>query len=258
MTVLDIGSVGPEVLKWETFLRGRNYLLDKEVDETYTAETKEATRKWQEATKRLVGDGRVGPKTLQVAQDFGYQVTPPNVGPEKPTTVRPLTYGEKVAKFGLIAVVPAPVPSNPEAVRITNGWSKNNIKTVVIPQLSSISSGPPRCEVLFHREGEEKLKALFVAWEKAGLLKNVLTWGGSWVPRYVRGSRTVLSSHAWGTAFDINAAWNGLGEVPALYGSKGCVRDLVGLALENGFWWGGWGWPGSNPNRLDGMHFELF
>jgi hypothetical protein len=61
-----------------------------------------------------------------------------------------------------------------------------------------------------------------------------------------------LSNHAYGSAFDINYAWNRLGQVPALVGEKGAVRELVTLAHKHGFYWGG-----HFNERLDGMHFEV-
>lgn len=68
----------------------------------------------------------------------------------------------------------------------------------------------------------------------------------------------VVVSNSWGTAIDINAAWNGLGQQPALVGHTGSVRELVSIAVEAGFYWGGWGF-GSDAyqGRLDGMHFEI-
>jgi hypothetical protein len=79
----------------------------------------------------------------------------------------------------------------------------------------------------------------------------ILTFDGSYVARFVRGSTSVLSNHSFGTAFDINVTWNRLGVVPALVGQKGSVRELVGIANDNGFYWGG------HFTRLDGMHFEI-
>ena len=38
---------------------------------------------------------------------------------------------------------------------------------------------------------------------------------------------------------------------PALMGERGCVREMVRIAHENGFYWGG------HFTRLDGMHFEV-
>jgi hypothetical protein len=73
------------------------------------------------------------------------------------------------------------------------------------------------------------------------------------VARFVRGraAQGILSNHAFGSAFDINYDWNKLGAVPALAGQKGSVRELVSIAQENGFYWGG------HFERLDGMHFEV-
>ena len=36
-------------------------------------------------------------------------------------------------------------------------------------------------------------------------------YAGANAPRFIRGSKTVLGNHAFGTAFDINTAWNALG-----------------------------------------------
>ncbi len=92
---------------------------------------------------------------------------------------------------------------------------------------------------------------MFGAWESAGLMDRILTWGGSFVPRLVRGGAS-LSNHACGAAFDINVSWTQLGVQPALAGEKGSVRELVPLANEHGFFWGG-----HYAKRPDGMHFEI-
>ena len=49
----------------------------------------------------------------------------------------------------------------------------------------------------------------------------------------------------------MNLEWNKLNVVPALVGAQGSVRELVSLANEHGFYWGG-----HFASRLDGMHFE--
>ena len=60
-----------------------------------------------------------------------------------------------------------------------------------------------------------------------------------------------LSNHSWGTAFDINAGWNPRKSIPALMGDRGCLREIVAIGHDNGFYWGGhFGTPG-------GMHFEV-
>ena len=196
----------------------------------------------------------MGPKTFGVAFQNGYFIVEDDdldkLGPNWPSPPQfsPLSYLERTKVFGNFSFVPAPASGNPEAIRITDNWASKNISSIEIPQLSKLNVR----NVLFHAAATDQLKKLFSDWESAGLLEHILTWGGSWVPRYVRGSRTHLSNHAWGTAFDINVAWNMLGTVPALVGKRGSVRELVEIANENGFYWGG-----HFKGRPDRMHFEI-
>jgi hypothetical protein len=94
------------------------------------------------------------------------------------------------------------------------------------------------------------------AWKEitaAGLNKLVLTVDGGYNPRTMRNS-TKPSSHAFGLAFDINAAWNPQGQTPAKWGEKGTVRPLVPYFKKYGFSWGGlWKLP-----KKDGMHFQTY
>jgi len=170
--------------------------------------------------------------------------------PSKPD-FQPLGQAGREAKFGKYSFEPAPVSANPEAIRITSGWQAENIVVATIPQLSKIRGAPKSGQAQFHRLVAPHVVALFQRWDEAGLLELILTYGGSFVPRYVRGSRSVLSPHAHGSAFDINVAWNGFGAVPARTGARGSVRRLVPIANELGFYWGG------HFKHKDGMHFEL-
>jgi hypothetical protein len=49
-----------------------------------------------------------------------------------------------------------------------------------------------------------------------------------------------------------NAAFNPLGADPATFGEKGCLYELVPIANNHGFFWGG-----HFRRRKDGVHFEL-
>jgi hypothetical protein len=139
-------------------------------------------------------------------------------------------------------------------VTITNGWDGANIVDVFIPQLANIPGGNGG-RLKFHRVAAGQLQRLWAAWEAAGLLRFVKTFDGAWVPRTIRLKPTVLSNHAYGTAFDINARWNGLMRIAALVGSEGSVRELVPIANAFGFYWGGhWNYDGNGAS--DGMHFE--
>jgi len=96
----------------------------------------------------------------------------------------------------------------------------------------------------------EETRALWAAWERAGLLPLVLSWAGSWNPRLVRGGST-LSRHAYAVSWDVNAAWNPMGKAPAPRGARGSVVELVPLAVEHGYT------NGMNWSRPDSMHFEV-
>lgn len=177
----------------------------------------------------------------------------------------PLGYNEREKVFGHIECVPKPTPGNPEGVLITNDFAKNLVR-IQVPQLAKIPGvtfqgkivgrGPKNGMVTLHKLAAQPMLDLWNAWEDADLLDRVLTDAGMLNTRYVRGSHSVLSNHSYGTAFDINAPWNGLKRVPAFLGEKGCVRELVELANHYGWWWGGHGWP-PGYDRLDGMHLEL-
>ncbi len=146
----------------------------------------------------------------------------------------------------------APTPDNPEAIRILGTWERDNIVDVPIPQLSRTQIQRPPAGMRFHRLAMTQLQGLWAEWERRNLLDRVLIYNGAFVPRFVRGSRTNLSNHAFGSAFDINEKYNKLGHRPALVGEKGSVRELVSIANDFGFWWGG-----HYDDRKDGMHFEV-
>lgn len=163
----------------------------------------------------------------------------------------PLTAAQREQLFGSFVWTPAPTADNPEAIAIMGDWVARNIVTVPVP-LDFLHVQHAR----FHHLGQYQLMGLFDAWRSAGLLSKILSWDGSFVARLKRGqaggSTANLSNHSWGTAFDINARWNPLGHTPAGLRDLGSVRELVSLAREFGFFWGG-----DFRSRVDGMHFEL-
>lgn len=244
---------------WENFLAGGEYEVG-EVDGNFDDHTKAATRKWQEDSG-IGNDGVVGRESwgTAIAQGFLFvaeEVVEPSYEedegwPPTPDTLKPLYGAQREKMFGRIECKPAPVKGMPGAIKITNSWQKDNLTTVEIPQLAGVKGAPKNGKVFCHRLIANQLKALFQAWDDQGLMRLVLTWEGSWVPRYVRGSRTTLSNHAYGTAFDINYRWNMMGRVPAVASKKGSVRRLVQTANVYGFYWGG-----HYQTRPDGMHFE--
>jgi hypothetical protein len=258
MKLLKKGSKGKDVEAMQIYLMGLG-LYNGAVDGDFGPKTTASVVLFQKL-KGLTADGIVGNLTMGAMLSDGMLLMPtqdnaptgtfPPGFPTRPAGVNPLGSAGADAVFGKYSYVSAPVSGNPEAIRITDGWESKNIRLVPIPQLKQLglsATGNAR----MHRLVVSQTLALWQAWEDAGLLDRVLSWEGMYVPRYIRGSRSTLSNHAKGSAFDINAGTNGLGRVPAALGTKGCVRELVPLAVEHGFYWGGW------FSRGDGMHFEV-
>ncbi len=192
------------------------------------------------------------------ASQLTVETNSPNY-PERPTSIRPYTLSEKEQIYGHFDYEPDPSSANGDGIRVLNNWRSANITSVSIPQLNGKRFGSHVIQngtIDFHRLGADKLRRLWAAWEAAGLLDRITTFEGGYVARFIRGTQNrsprPLSNHAWGTAFDINAPWNGFGNEPALMGQTGCVRELVSIANSNGFFWGG-----HFQGHKDGMHFEL-
>lgn len=274
LRTLRVGSHNNDglVLAVEEFLRDEGYYW-VEADGVFDENTKEAVSLFQ--SKNGLGiDGTIGRYTWGEILKHGFhavELEESENWPARPVDYTHIPYDEREDYFGHIEFVEAGTKSNPEAIRVTNSWVTDNIITAQISQLKKIpgmvwqgrveGKGPQGGRIQLHREAVAPTQALWDAWEYAGLLGRVETWAGMSCRRFVRGSRTTLSNHSYGTAFDINAPWNGLRKTPALKGQKGCVRELVEAAMAVevdgwGWWWGGWGWA-PTYTKLDGMHFEL-
>ena len=253
MKLIKIGSTGNDVKKWQFFLTGLG-LYKGTASGVFDEALDFSTKEFQKA-HNLNPDGKVGNFTIGAAMLLGFGVVTDDEQnitndsfPPKPNFEPIVSNADKQKIFGELKFKSAPLPDNPENIIITNNWDKENIIKIKIPQLIQIKGTDT---VYFHKKAEKQLINLWAEWDKNKLLHHVLTWEGSYNPRFIRGSKTVLSNHAFGTAFDINYNWNKLGAVPALVGQKGCVRELVEIANANGFYWGG------HFTRRDGMHFEV-
>jgi hypothetical protein len=257
MRVLRKGMTGDDVARWQFFLVGQNHQL--EADGVFGDDTLNATIDFQKENN-LDRDGIVGPATLGLAMTLGFDpLEDPGAGPTSAANFPPrpdfpplVSTADRQKVFGAFEFVSAPLPDNPEHIRILGSFVQNNIILVPIPQLVGVKGAPADGRIQFHKKAADQLIALWKAWEDAGLRDRVLTFDGSFVPRFVRGSRKVLSNHAFGSAFDINAELNPRGTRPLLVGKKGSVRELVPIANDHGFFWGGHF--GTKP---DGMHFEV-
>lgn len=254
MEILRQGSEGSSVRRWQQFLVGLGHLAGN-VDGIFGPRTAAATQAFQR-TSKLSRDGVVGPDTYATALRAGFDPgfldplggTAGSDWPPRPDFAPLISNLEREAVFGKFRFERI---GGDGRIKILDGWAERNVKPIVVPQLRGVEGAPASGRIFVHHLVAAQVRALFQAWEDEGLVKLVLSWAGSFAPRFVRGSNTTLSNHAWGTGFDINAAWNGLGKVPALSGRQGSVRELVPAANLHGFFWGG-----HFKGRSDGMHFE--
>ena len=254
--VLKPGLNGPDVSRWQTFLRGQGFALD--ATGVFDAATSVATEKFQRKHDLDV-DGKVGNQSYGKALSLGFEMV--DFTPESESDTPPLpdfapltSAAARQARFGPLAFRASPTAANPERLVITNDWESLNLVRVPVPQLAGMGGAPANGKIAFHRKAAAQLQSLFAAWQGAGLMKRALTFDGAWNPRFIRGkaAEQLLSNHAFGTAFDINYEWNKLGAEPARRGAQGSVFDLVPLANVHGFYWGG-----HFAKRRDGMHFEF-
>lgn len=261
MRALRLGSQGLLVEAWQNFLVGKGFDPGG-ADGDFGDKTHTATMAFQSA-QGLKADGVVGQQTFAKAMTLGFHlVEEPDSDdtgtnfPPRPNFQSLQSTRQRMALFGHFDFVSAPQPDNVEHIRILGSWVADNIVAVPIPQLSRTSIAHPPATIRFHKLAAAQLRALWAAWESAGLLDLILTYDDSFVPRFKRGQANggpeALSNHTFGTAFDINEHFNKFGTTPALVGQRGSVRKLVTIANQHGFYWGG-----HFSERPDGMHFEV-
>src|SRR5437764_52372 len=82
----------------------------------------------------------------------------------------PQTAGQRSAPFGHVYLRAAPAPDNPERLRMLGSCVADNIVDVPIPQLQRTGISPPPATIRFPRLAVDQLRALWAAWEDAGLL----------------------------------------------------------------------------------------
>jgi len=255
MRVLREGATGDDVYSMEYFLVGQGFYVD-EVNAEFDNTTRDAVIAFQKK-HRLGADGVVGDITWGKMMMLGLSMLeddapvdektsanwppPPEFSPISGDAARQALFGPLEFKWS----------GQGEAITITNDFRKQ-VENVPIPQLVGVTGTQGAKTFGFHKKVSQQMRDFFQAVDDAGLKSRILTWAGSWAPRFIRGSRSTLSNHCFATAFDINAyPWNGLGMQGALHGKKGSVRELVPIAYEHGLYWGG------HFKRSDPMHFEV-
>lgn len=124
----------------------------------------------------------------------------------------------------------------------------------VVPPFKMYYDGKPIASIKFHRKAAGALKAaLDEIWEHYGRDQNkidalgISKYAGSYNPRYIRGSTTKWSNHAYGAAIDLNAEDNGFGK-----GHGNIPLPVIEAFKRQGARWGG-----DYRGRTDPMHFEF-
>lgn len=116
-------------------------------------------------------------------------------------------------------------------------WVRANITTMAMPIIGDVTG---------HRVMLPQLRSALLDVVAAGLSKEIYTYDGCYVPRFIaRDPSKGLSFHTFGTAIDLNAADNYRGIAGAM------DRTVVAIFKRWGFAWGG-DWSYTDP-----MHFEL-
>lgn len=124
----------------------------------------------------------------------------------------------------------------------------------VIPPFKMYYDGKPVASIKFHKKAAAALAAaLNEIWEHYGRDQKkidalgISKYAGAYNPRFIRGSTTKWSNHAYGAAIDLNAEANGFGA-----GHGNIPQPVIDAFKRQGARWGG-----EYKTRSDPMHFEF-
>jgi len=129
MKTIRLGSAGSDVEKWQLFLRGRKNNSCIVVNGVFDQITHDETKEFQLKSK-LKDDGVVGPMTIAAALKLRYNAISDDSAdeysqnwPTKPQE-KSLSFQDRVKLFGNFNYISSPTSNNPEAIKITDNWSK--------------------------------------------------------------------------------------------------------------------------------------
>src|SRR5829696_9651345 len=127
LKLIKVNSTGTEVGQWQYFLRGRGF-FQGEVNDVFDAETLRATIEFQKKNN-LQPDGVVGNKSFGLAMQIGFEgINDDSLSkasmnwPQKPSFPPLIGNDQRAAIFGKFTFVHAPLPGNPENIKITGDW----------------------------------------------------------------------------------------------------------------------------------------
>lgn len=124
----------------------------------------------------------------------------------------------------------------------------------VVPPFQMYYDSKPIASIKFHKKcASALLAALTEIWDHYGHDQKkidalgISKYNGAYNPRFIRGSSTKWSNHAYGAAIDINADANGFGA-----GHGNIPQPVIDAFKRQGARWGG-----DYRGRTDPMHFEF-
>lgn len=247
MKSISSHSKGILVEKWQYFLLGEGYNLT--VSGVFDEQTLHNTKLFQQHNEINI-DGVVGNETFQKAMELGFLLVEtsthvafdyllPPLPKFRPTT--PYLMKSHLGNFSFIEQVD-------QTLAITDNWVKENIVHIEIPDLQLEKPLP---ELKFNKKLDSKIRELFDAWREKNVMHLIKSIDATFELRYIKGHHGILSAHAYGIAMDINKKWNPIGHLPVYKDKIGSVRELVPIANQLGFYWGG------HMKRSEGAHFEF-
>jgi len=277
-------NIPAEVQRWQYFLLRRGIPQVGRVDADFGQKTEDATRIFQ-LQQNLLTTGKLDSPTLQASKALGYTVLLDDYyeqrkganWPPRPDNLSSPNNSWRNSNLGCFKYVQKAslfrdrierIVIKGDCTRTTSDWTQANITDLHSSAFSHADGFRGYFRV--HGKAKEALEELLNQWKAVDLLHLVVSFAGAFDSRYIFGyypgnstqpERTStdsdyggkLSNHAFGSAFDINATWNWIGDEPARCGRKGSVRELVEASNRAGFYWGGH----FGDGRIDGMHFEL-
>ncbi len=207
--------------------------LGRPVDGVADAELIRSIATWQKA-HGLDADGIPGPTTLQAM--FGRDI---RMGAQ--------TQGPADAQAQTADAAGGGVSGVPNGLReIKKAFGEPG--TGIVSRAMRAGPGGAMINVNCHGKIADKLAAVFEDVFKDGMSAHIKSFDGGYVYRRKRGSSGSWSTHAWGIAVDVNAAWNPMVSKRARMKVSSDQNVLVPYFERHGFYWGG--------NFGDPMHFQ--
>jgi hypothetical protein len=233
-------------LGWSAHMGVIATLVGSATTDAASPELAEAVADWQKGNALDV-DGIIGPTTwraLRIALAPEGSIT--GIMPADTPPV-PIGWEQVVATFG----DPTPLLSKDGTMTKENEllWQRRTLASGTLPFPVPLDMNKPdgQMKMSFHAHHRMvgTFEAVFGEIHRLGLQAKILSWGGIYNFRPIRGTKRALSLHAFGAAIDLNAETNKLG-------TEGDMSpEVVEVFRHFGFVWGG-----DFGSRPDPMHFQ--